>query len=718
MSSKLGRKSVGALRGAMIGSAGQNRSRSQQVAAPTKKTVLQPMPPKVNNQNSSDTEAQPISDFPSPPVQIVSCRHGQGADMVQLPELATAPRGEVPQLAFQKLKQCNRICDFSDPNADLRSKETKNATLDELIDCYRNPRIFARLTRECHQALIEMFATNVFRPPPNVPRALLLSDEVTIEDTAWPHLRRVYILFLRFLECQVDPRILQFQLTPKFISNLFAVLDFPDERERLQARTVIATIFNKVPPQRPLLRIITSNLLMDVPEGLELNAASHLLELFYLFAEGIHPPLTPPVLTAFDRVLLPLHLPCRCQRYFDPLVKCILLMVSKDARLGNSLLRFLISHWPLTQDHKSELFISEVTQMLEVTNTDCLNENIRDLLSCIAIAAESPGMNLANKALNFMLNNRIQNIIAGNPEPLLNIIFPALFRVARGHWEKSVQLKALTVMNTLMELNPSVFRKVAEEFKQVSLMERARKRQKKSLWDAVAQVAAKNDLTLDTGSISQELTAFYGVGSGSTVRPFRGKRQSQPLIVAPSKSDMSKSSLPPLIPGLSTSQTFRGAPVPSPPKKKPLLPVCHEDDSGLPPRPPLPGMTAISEESEAPVRFPPLIVDTPMFEAISEADEAPAPEAKGPAPILESVEENPPAIPEEAEDQVEEEYVEYVEEEEEEEEAQEGALEQTQEAPAEQAQEGIQEQGQEGIQEQGHREEEDTFGEAPVQLPQ
>ena len=702
MSSKLGRKSVGALRGAIIGSAGQNRSRSQQAPVPNKKTVLQPMPPKVNNQ--SEDEAQPISDFPSPPVQIVSCRHGQGADMVQLPELATAPRGEVPQLAFQKLKQCNRICDFSDPNADLRSKETKNATLDELIDCYRNPRIFPRLTRECHQALIEMFATNVFRPPPNVPRELLLSDEVTIEDTAWPHLRRVYILFLRFLECQVDPRILQFQLTPKFISNLFAVLDFPDERERLQARTVIATIFNKVPPQRPLLRIITSNLLMDVPEGLELNAASHLLELFYLFAEGIHPPLTPPVLTAFDRVLLPLHLPCLCQRYFEPLVKCILLMVSKDARLGNSLLRFLISHWPLTQDHKSELFINEVTQMLEVTNTDCLNENIRDLLSCIAIAAESLGMNLANKALNFMLNNRIQNIIAGNPEPLLNIIFPALFRVARGHWEKSVQLKALTVMNTLMELNPSVFRKVAEEFKQVSLMERARKRQKKSLWDAVAQTAAKNDVTLDTGSIAQELTAFYGVGSGSTVRAFRGKRQSQPLIVAASKSDMSKSSLPPLIPGLSTSQTFRGAQIPTPPKK-PLLPVCHEDDSGMPPRPPLPAMTAISEESEAPVRFPPLIVDT-----ISEADEAPAPEAKGPTPILESVEENPPSIPEEAEEQIEEEYVEEYVEEEEEEEAQEPSPEQAQEAPPEPAQEALPE--------QAHREEEDTFGETPVQLPQ
>lgn len=677
MSSKFGRKSASALRGAMFGSINQSRSRQVLNPAPNKKVVLQPMPPKANAQGTGDPDAQPISDFPSPPVQIVSCRHGQGGDMVQLPQLATAPRGEVPQLAFQKLKQCNRICDFSDPSSDALSKETKNATLDELIDGYSNPRIFARLTRECHQALIEMFATNVFRPPPNVPRAIMISDEVTIEDTAWPHLRRVYILFLKFLECQVDQRILQFQLTPKFIANLFAVLDFPDERERLQARTVIATIFNKVPPQRPLLRIITSNLLMDVPEGLEFNAASHLLELFYLFAEGIHPPLSPPLLAAFDRVLLPLHLPPLCQRYFQPLVKCILLMVGKDARLGNSLLRFLIAHWPLTLDHKSELFINEVTQVLEVSNTECLSENIGELLSCVAIAAESPGMRLADKALTFLLNNRIQNMIVENPEPLLNILFPALFRVARGHWEKSVQLKALNVMNTLMELSPSVFRKVAEEFKQTSLMERARKRQKKSLWDAVTQVAAANDVTLDTATITEELTAFYGVGSGSAVRAMRGKRQSQPLIMAPRQAD-SKSSLPPLAAGgMSISQTFRGT-VP----KAIERPIPVPGKEGTSPGAGLMPITAIAEESELPMPFGGATT-LPSFGAISEADEAALPETVQEETIQEECPE-------------EEEY--YIEEEEEEECKEEEAKKE------------------EETKERGG-EEEDTFGETPVQLP-
>ena len=180
---------------------GQNRMKQQ---------ILQPIAPNVVISSEVD---QPISDFPTPPVQISSCRHAQQGEMIPLPKLSTAPHDEIPQLTLQKLKQCNRICDFSDPSIDSVSKATKIDTLKELIECYSNPKTFQRLPRECHQALIEMFANNVFRPPPNIPRALMISDEVTIEDTAWPHLSLVYNLFLKFLDCQVDPRILQFQIT-------------------------------------------------------------------------------------------------------------------------------------------------------------------------------------------------------------------------------------------------------------------------------------------------------------------------------------------------------------------------------------------------------------------------------------------------------------------------------------------------------------------------
>ena len=219
---------------------------------------------------------------------------------------------------------------------------------------------------------------------------------------------------------------------------------------------------------------------MNVPEDLEINAASHLLELFYLFTSDAPLPLSQQLINAFDHVLLPLHLTFRCKRYFEPLVKCILSMIRKDARLGNNLLQFLIGHWPLTLDHKSELFINEISQVIDDINTVDLQQNIKSLLERITIAAESPCTTLADKALKFLSNNTIQNMIVENAEPLLAILFPPLFRITCGHWQKTLQLAALKEMNCLMELVPEEFKAAAETYKENSLYEKARKMRKKN----------------------------------------------------------------------------------------------------------------------------------------------------------------------------------------------------------------------------------------------
>ena len=477
---------------------------------PTKKPLVQPIN-ESSNQIDPDANKQPIADFPSPPVQIVSCRHAQPGELIPLPLLSTAPPGEIPQLTFQKIKQCMRICDFSDARSDATSKETKKAALNELIDAYSNPKLIQRLTRDCHSSLIDMFAINVFRPLPNIPRALLYSDEVTFEDSAWSHLSLIYILFLKFLEANIDQRILQFQLTPRFITQLFAVLDFPDERERNQAKAVISAIFNKVPPQRPLLRLITTNLLAGVPEGVSVNATSHLLELFYLFTAGTPPPLSPALVTAFEKIILPLHLLYRLQSYHQQLVRCVLLLVRKDARLCPLLFKFLLSHWPLTLDHKSELFIDECTQVLDETLENDVDDIIEKLLEYVAFAAESSSMTLAEKALGFLQNNRIKVAISHNPEPLMKKLFPSLYRVAKDHWHRNVQLLALQVMNSLMLLDQQAFKKVTADFKATMMAEAIDKSNKKKLWLEIANIAFRKDPRIIPDVVQRDMDAYFGV---------------------------------------------------------------------------------------------------------------------------------------------------------------------------------------------------------------
>jgi len=51
-----------------------------------------------------------------------------------MPLTADVPTNNRPDLFIQKLDQCNVIFDFRDPSMDIRSKEIKRSTLQELLE--------------------------------------------------------------------------------------------------------------------------------------------------------------------------------------------------------------------------------------------------------------------------------------------------------------------------------------------------------------------------------------------------------------------------------------------------------------------------------------------------------------------------------------------------------------------------------------------------------
>ena len=57
-----------------------------------------------------------------------------------LTQILDVPTSNRPELFIQKLDQCNVIFDFRDPSMDIRSKEIKRSTLQELLDYISNNR--------------------------------------------------------------------------------------------------------------------------------------------------------------------------------------------------------------------------------------------------------------------------------------------------------------------------------------------------------------------------------------------------------------------------------------------------------------------------------------------------------------------------------------------------------------------------------------------------
>jgi hypothetical protein len=122
-----------------------------------------------------------------------------------------------------------------------------------------------------------------------------------------------------------------------------------------------------------------------------------------------------------------------------------------------------------------------------------------------------PCTQLAENALDFFSDNNFQNLYNKNPEQVLRIIFPSIYRTAQGHWQPTVQSKGLAVMKTFMELNPEVLKTVALSFKSAVVEECQERMHKRMLWDAIADFAGGIDESIG-GQTHEHIANFFGSG--------------------------------------------------------------------------------------------------------------------------------------------------------------------------------------------------------------
>ncbi|KAJ8928214.1 hypothetical protein NQ314_019278 [Rhamnusium bicolor] len=147
------------------------------------------------------------------------------------------PASEQEDLFIRKLRQCCVAFDFMDPVADLKGKEVKRCTLNELVDYITGGR----------GVLTEPISANLFRtlPPSENPDFDPEEDDPTLE-ASWPHLQLVYEFFLRFLESSdFQPTIGKRVIDQKFVLQLLELFDSEDPRERDFLKTVLHRIYGK-----------------------------------------------------------------------------------------------------------------------------------------------------------------------------------------------------------------------------------------------------------------------------------------------------------------------------------------------------------------------------------------------------------------------------------------------------------------------------------------
>uniref|UniRef100_A0A2N9FGQ2 Serine/threonine protein phosphatase 2A regulatory subunit n=1 Tax=Fagus sylvatica TaxID=28930 RepID=A0A2N9FGQ2_FAGSY len=310
-----------------------------------------------------------------------------------LPGFKDVPSSEKQSLFIKKLIICCVIFDFTDPTKHIKEKEIKRQTLLELVEYVTSAN--GKFTETVMQEVITMVSANLFRtfsPQPRentVIEAFDLEEEEPSMDPAWPHLQIVFEFFLRFVSSsELDAKLAKKYIDHSFILKLLDLFDSEDIREKEYLKTILHRIYGKFMVHRPFIRKATNNIFYHfVFETEKHNGIAELLEILGSIVNGFALPLKEEHKLFLVRALIPLHKPKCLAMYQQQLSYCITQFVEKDCKLADTVIRGLLKYWPITNSSKEVMFLNELEEVLEATQSPefqhCMVPLFRQIARCL-----------------------------------------------------------------------------------------------------------------------------------------------------------------------------------------------------------------------------------------------------------------------------------------------------------------------------------------------
>lgn len=96
---------------------------------------------------------------------------------------------------------------------------------------------------------------------------------------------------------------------------------------------------------------------------------------------------------------------------------------------------------------------------------------------------------VAERALFLWNNDHIEGLIKQNSKAILPIIFPALERNTKGHWNQAVQSLSLNVRKIFMDHDPTLFEECRKKFEEAEAQEASVRSKREAIWKRLEEIA-------------------------------------------------------------------------------------------------------------------------------------------------------------------------------------------------------------------------------------
>merc|ERR1719229_2057876 len=133
------------------------------------------------------------------------------------------------------------------------------------------------------------------------------------------------------------------------------------------------------------------------------------------------------------------------------------------------------------------------------------------LFNQLAKCVSSHHFQVAERALYYWNNEYIMSLICDNAAVILPIMFPALYKNSKSHWNKTIHGLIYNALKLFMEMNQKLFDECTQQFKVEQKKERERLKERAENWKRIEALAAENP---DMEAIAKQLQSMNLKPSG------------------------------------------------------------------------------------------------------------------------------------------------------------------------------------------------------------
>ncbi|KAL0340689.1 UNVERIFIED_CONTAM: Serine/threonine protein phosphatase 2A regulatory subunit B' beta isoform [Sesamum radiatum] len=327
---------------------------------------------------------------------------------------------------IRKVLVCCFFFDFSDTMKSAREKEIKRQTLAELVDIVQSGS--CKLNEIMQEDMVKMISMNIFRCLPPAPHENSGADGGDPEED----------------DMFMDPAWPHLQLVYEL---LLRYVVSPDTDTKLAKRFIDHSFVTK------LLELFDSE---DMREREYLKTIVHRIYGRFM----VHRPLIRnEINNIFYRFIFEIE-------------------------------RGVLKYWPLTNCGKEVLFLGELEEILEVTQSAEFQRCMVPLFRQIGRSLNSPHFQVAERALFWWNNEHIVALIAENRHVILPIIFDALEKNIRSHWNQAINGLSANVRRMFQEMDAELFDECQRQHAAKEAMAGKLEEQRVSTWKRLEEVAA------------------------------------------------------------------------------------------------------------------------------------------------------------------------------------------------------------------------------------